>query len=125
MRRIDSEENLKPQPEYQETGKLKCMKVDLYKDGLAKTFPVHRVVLPAFLPNTDRKPTIDHKNRDPADNRLSNLRYATYAEQRHNQDKQEGTSSFYIGVYFDENAHKYRSRITQRNGECKYLGYFQ
>lgn len=44
----------------------------------------HRVVAEAFIPNPDRKPTVDHINCDRKDNRESNLRWATWKEQKHN-----------------------------------------
>lgn len=45
---------------------------------------VHRLVALAFIPNPDNKPFVDHINGKPLDNRVSNLRWATYLENRHN-----------------------------------------
>ena len=52
-----------------------------------KFYPVHRLVAEAFLPNPDNKPTVDHINRDKLDNRVSNLRWASWFEQAHNTEK--------------------------------------
>ena len=46
-----------------------------------KKSTVHRLVGMAFLSNPENKPTIDHLNRNRKDNRLENLRWATYSEQ--------------------------------------------
>ena len=52
------------------------------------TFGIHRLVAQAFLPNPENKPTVDHiKQVDPnqCDNSVSNLRWATWDEQRLNK----------------------------------------
>ena len=38
-----------------------------------------------FIPNPENKPTVDHENRDPLDNRLCNLRWFTMKEQNNNK----------------------------------------
>jgi hypothetical protein len=39
-----------------------------------------------FIPNPDNKPTIDHIDRDPLNNNISNLRWANTSEQMLNRD---------------------------------------
>lgn len=53
--------------------------------GQTKTYSIHRLVAEAFIPNPENKPTIDHINRDRLDNRVENLRWATYKEQQENK----------------------------------------
>lgn len=48
-------------------------------NGKKRMFPVHRLVAYTFL--GPRELTVNHKNQDRADNRLSNLEYATSREQ--------------------------------------------
>ncbi len=69
-----------------------------------KTVRVHRLVASAFLPNPDNKPTVDHMNRDRSDNRLENLRYASWREQNLNAVKTTKLGQRYIrfnhGAYY-------------------------
>ena len=46
----------------------------------------HRVIGILFIPNPDNKPTIDHIDRNPSNNKISNLRWADYSEQMINRD---------------------------------------
>ena len=55
--------------------------VQLCKNGISKTWGVHRLVAEAFLPNPDNLPEVHHKNHDTNDNRAHNLAWVTRAEQ--------------------------------------------
>lgn len=54
--------------------------VTLSKDGINKQVLVHRLVAQAFIPNTNNKETVNHKNGIKDDNRLENLEWSTYSE---------------------------------------------
>ena len=52
------------------------------------TLKSHRLVARAFIPNPDSKPTVDHvEASEKSNNKLTNLRWATGAEQRANTER--------------------------------------
>lgn len=66
-------------------GYLKC---SLTTNKKSKTWFVHRLVAEAFLgPQPGPEYSVDHRNREKHDNRVSNLRWATKSEQSANRKK--------------------------------------
>lgn len=55
-------------------------KVFIYKNKIPKNFLIHRLVAEAFIPNTDKKPQINHIDWDKANNKLYNLEWSTNSE---------------------------------------------
>jgi hypothetical protein len=49
-------------------------------DGRDWSPGVHKVVALAFIPNPDRKRTVNHKDGDKTNNHVSNLEWMTYSE---------------------------------------------
>lgn len=78
---------------------------------------LHRFIL---RPPTDIQ--VDHINHDSLDNRRSNLRICTLAQNCMNSAKRGG-SSRYKGVYFYKKTSKWAARI-KSFGKTIYLGYF-
>lgn len=58
--------------------------VTLCKDKKQTTYKVHRLVAEHFIPNPQNKPCIDHINTVRTDNRVENVRWATYKENGNN-----------------------------------------
>lgn len=57
-------------------------RVQLSKSGKRQNIGVHRLVLEAFIQNPNNKPIPNHLNGIKYDNRLSNLEWSTYSENR-------------------------------------------
>jgi len=66
--------------------------VGLHKDNKKHSKTIHRLLAIAFIPNPENKPTVDHIDRNPLNNALSNLRWATHSEQQFNKHHALGIS---------------------------------
>ena len=56
------------------------LQLNFTQNKVKKTPKVHRLVAEAFIPNPDNKPCVDHKDGNRQNNKLANLRWATYSE---------------------------------------------
>ena len=72
----------------------------------------------------DDSEQIDHINHNRSDNRISNLRKASYEVNSKNRSKQWNNSSGTTGVYFDKQLNSWRSQIYV-NKKCIKLGCFK
>jgi hypothetical protein len=54
--------------------------VTLFDKPNSERIYIHRLVALAFIPNPEKKPCVNHKNRDKYDNRADNLEWVSYVE---------------------------------------------
>lgn len=86
------------------------VRVSLCKKGVVKGDYVHRIVMAAFFGKSEL--TVDHINSIKTDNRLCNLRYATYRENSTYHFLKQNNTSKYIGVCFNKHEKRWESGIT-------------
>ncbi len=79
----------------------------------------HRLVMSAC-----QSDLIDHINRDPLDNRRSNLRLADRSLNSHNRTKKPGTSSQFVGVSWRASKRRWEAEI-RINGKSTKIGKFK
>ena len=75
-----------------------------------KKYRAHRL---AWLLHHRQWPTaeIDHINGDRLDNRMANLRLATYAQNQQNRSRDKRNKSGFTGVSWDRGTQKWRAKI--------------
>ena len=98
---VEPLEEWKPFPEdtnyiVSNKGYIKNSKGKIIKGSLDKTagyirtgvqaYYMHTIVAKTFLPNPENKPTVNHKNKNRIDNRVTNLEWSTYAEQNEHKN---------------------------------------
>jgi len=85
--------------------------VNLSHQGKHKSHKIHRLVAEHYIDNPENKKTVDHINRDRKDNRIENLRWATYTEQIENRKEsciQKNNTSGHKGISYDKKYKKWR-----------------
>lgn len=63
-------------------------RISLSKNGVTKKYHVHRLVAEAFIPNPDNKPCVNHLDNSRDNNVVSNLEWATHADNTNHAKKQ-------------------------------------
>lgn len=101
---------------------VRYLSVQLFKNKIAKTYNVHKLLAIAFLNHVPDgyKIVVDHIDNNPLNNRLDNLQLITHRE---NIGKDLKGSSKYIGVSWSKSSKKWLARINI-NGKNKHLGLF-
>jgi hypothetical protein len=67
---------------------------------------------------------IDHKNGVRCDNRLSNLRECSHAENQQNRARNQNSTSGHAGVYWNKHKNRWQAQI-QVGGRRRFLGRFK
>jgi len=87
--------------------------------GKIKMVSMHRMIM-----NAPRHLIVDHKNGNTLDNRKTNLRFATRAQNAFNRQKvKTKTCSKYIGAYFEKRTGRWTVKI-RVDGKRLWLGRF-
>jgi len=89
--------------------------VDLFKNGERETLLVHRIVAKAFLDNKEFKPTVNHKDGNKLNNKVSNLEWATYSANHKHSYRELGRKAGMTGRYGALNAKSKRVAMCDKN----------
>lgn len=73
--------------------------VTLYKNGQRKTYLVHRLMAETFLSNPCSKRTVNHKDGNKINNKISNLEWATYSENHKHSYEKLGRTAYMQGKF--------------------------
>lgn len=88
-----------------------------------KYYLVHRVIWEMVHGPIPDGCEIDHKDTDPANNAVSNLRLASRTANCQNRSKQSNNRSGYKGVCWNKGKNKWHAQIWD-NGKKVHVGYF-
>lgn len=88
------------------------------------TYLVHRVIWELHNGPIPDGLDIDHKDRNPSNNRIDNLRLANKSQNNHNKAKQKNNTSGYKGVCWHKCKNRWMARI-KLHGVHYTLGYFK
>ena len=98
--------------------------INLCKNGKLKLCTLHRLGAISFIDNLNDYKCVDHINRNPLNNSVTNLRWCTYQENNMNMSKQNNRSSKFKGVSYNKDKKKWKAYITY-NRKLIHLGYFK
>lgn len=92
------------------SGEDDYFKVAVYYDNskIRSQVPLHKIMADIYLKNPENKLTVDHIDRNPANNNIINLRWATHSEQCDNRGFPSKTSNMVRIIQFTANMVKIR-----------------
>ena len=103
-------------PAKNQKGYLTCT---LLKDGKNKSYLVHRLIFIAFNGAIPENMVVDHIDRNPLNNNISNLRAIRQSDNIRNSTRVDNAK----GCYFDKRVKKWLASI-RINKKLKFLGLF-
>ena len=88
--------------------------VQLSRDGVKKRFFVSRLIALNFIPNPENKPEVDHIDRNPLNNHVSNLRWVTRQENVDNKGMTIRNTSGHTGISYRKSRNRWRFQYNKR-----------
>ena len=85
--------------------------------GNKKSQKVHRLVAIHYIPNPYNLPQVDHMNRIKTDNDVSNLRWASRADNMNNKGKLKTNKSGHSNIYYHKRDDRWRYEKTYYGGK--------
>ena len=98
------------------------VKLTFAYEGRTRSISAHRLAY--YMSYGTLPKVIDHANGDGSDNRIENLREATYQQNRMNARVRSDNASKVTGVYYRKDCDKWRAEIS-KDGNRTHLGFFK
>jgi hypothetical protein len=94
------------------------------KLGHKDNYVIHRLVAKTFLPNPNNLPEVDHIDRNPQNNHITNLRWVTRSENQINKGMPCNNTTGEKGVYYVKRKDRWTCMV-QREKVKHYSPYYK
>jgi hypothetical protein len=106
--------------------KPRSCRINVYKNSKHFFVSIHRLVANTFIPNPENKPIVDHIDRDPTNNHITNLRWATVKENNKNSNRPTQNSrntSGEMNIYYEKRSKVWIIKYTRDGKDLRYGSY--